>query len=216
MVASVYTVFNLAWTETASRVKDHDSNSCEYYTKMFDSMLRCLTGAVILLMSLSSILFDLLVKSSEYNEAYSQVSILYVGVFLSSIVSFLGGIYIANQKTKSVGISSIVGALVNIVINVILIEKLGLYAASLSTVISFGIIAVYRLLNLRKTAQIRYNRFNISICVFFIGIYSVICRYRFFVVIMISLIGAIFFNTLMNKKEINKVICILKDRLVKR
>ncbi|WP_256198034.1 hypothetical protein, partial [Extibacter muris] len=52
----------MAWTETASRVMDKDADADEYYSSMFEYLFRFLSGAMILLISLSPLIFKVLIK----------------------------------------------------------------------------------------------------------------------------------------------------------
>jgi hypothetical protein len=51
-------------------------------------------------------------------------------------------------------------ALLNISIHLFLIGKIGLYAASLSTVAAFGIMAVIRYIDINKTIKMRISHFT--------------------------------------------------------
>ena len=71
--------------------------------------------------------------------------------------------YIALKRTKQVGYSSVAGAIINAAINVLLIRIIGLYAASISTAVSFFVIAIYRAIDLNKIIEIKYNKKEIEI-----------------------------------------------------
>ena len=76
LCASVYSVFNLAWTETAARVMDKDSDANEYYSTMFDVMFRFLSGAMLLLISFSPLLFRILINE-QFDDAFQQMPLLF-------------------------------------------------------------------------------------------------------------------------------------------
>ncbi len=79
--------------------------------------------------------------------------------------------------TRSVGVSSALAALTSCVLNLLLIKPLGLYAASLSMVVSFLVLAVYRGvdLNRRNVVQIKYDTLVTVFCFILILISSVLC-----------------------------------------
>lgn len=152
LYSTAYGIFNLAWTETASKVSD-DGNPAEYYTKLFSGLFKFLIGVMLVLIAVTPIIFRVLVKGN-YGAAFLQVPILYFGIFFNSFVNFYSGIYIALKRTKQVGYSSIAGAVINVLINVFFIEKIGLYAASISTALSFLVITVYRAVDLLSLIHI--------------------------------------------------------------
>lgn len=157
LYSTAYNIFNLAWTETAARVSD-DGNPAEYYSTLFRGLFKFLIGVMLGLIAVTPIIFSLLVKGN-YDSAIYQVPILYFGIFFNSLVNFYSGIYIALKRTKQVGYSSVAGAVLNALINLILISKIGLYAASLSTALSFLVIVLFRAHDLNKVIKIKY-RFN--------------------------------------------------------
>lgn len=154
-----YNTFNLAWQESASLAeKDEDINI--YYSEVFNSLYRFLSAGMMLLISMTPILFSLLVADG-YNEAYYQMPILFLAMFFSSLSSFYGGIYVAIKNTKKVALTTIISAIINIVLNLVLIKFIGLFAASISTFLSFFIVAFIRAYDINKKIRLRYNFKNI-------------------------------------------------------
>lgn len=196
LFGTIYNVFNLAWTELAARsIKEKESTN--YYSKLFNNLYSFLIGVMILLITSSPIIFKVLIDD-KFSEGYFQIPILFIGVLVSCFVSFYGGLYIALKKTKQVGISSFIGCILNIFINIIFIKKIGIYAASISTLISFFIILIYRFLETRKFIKIKYNYYSILIGIAFLSM-SVFNFYKntnlFFIFnIIITIIYNCFFN----------------------
>lgn len=147
--------FTFAWQENASIVvKDDDAEA--YYTSMFDRVFCLLAGATAMLIATSPISFMILVRG-DYDTAYYQMPFLYMGMLFSSIAAFSGGIYVAYKRTKSVGITTIVAAICNAAINLVTIHFIGLYAASISTMISYLILMIYRMVNVLTIQKMHYN-----------------------------------------------------------
>jgi len=204
----VYSVFNLAWTETAARtVNDQDRD--KYYTELFNSLFSFLTGCFLILIVASPFVFDVLIDDKFYS-GLQQMPLLFVGIFFSSLVSFYGGIYVALQKTKQVGLSSAIGAILNLAINMLLIRTLGLFAASISTVISYYLIYVYRRVDINKYIFIKSNK------VLGLSGYAslaVVCLLYYINLNMMLVVGSVLalifnwrFNVPIFKKIINKIL----------
>ena len=211
LFASVYSVFNLAWTETAARVMDKDKDADAYYEKMFDVLFGFLSGAMLLLISITPVLFRILINS-KFDEAYQQIPILFMGVFFNCIVSFFGGIYVAKQQTKQVGYSSLAGAVINFVVNIAFIRNIGLYAASVATVVAFLIISIYRMIDVKKYVKICYNYRKISICMVAMIAYCFMAAQRNTILNIVLFILAIGFNLIINKEMINAVMNRVKKK----
>ena len=197
LFGTIYNVFNLAWTELASRsIKENDIS--DYYSRLFNSLYSFLIGVMILLITVSPIMFDVLIDN-KFSEGYFQIPILFIGVLLSCFVSFYGGLYIALKKTKQVGISSFMGCILNVVINIIFIKKIGIYAASISTLVSFLVILIYRFFETKRFIRIKYNYYNICIGIICLLI-SVFCFYKNnFLFFIFNIIITIIYNCFFNK-----------------
>ena len=120
--------------------------------------------------------------------------ILFLGILVSSLTSFYGALYIALEKTKEVGISSFIGAILNIGINVVLISKIGLYAASISTFVSFLIILFYRIKKLDCYFKMTYYKKDICIGIL-LTFLTISCFYiDYFLMYSIAFIFTVLYN----------------------
>lgn len=207
LFGTAYSIFNLAWTELAARTIKEE-NSVDYYSKLFHNLYCFLIGTLLVLITLSPILFNLLINN-KFVDGYWQMPILFLGVFFSSLVSFYGGIYVALEKTKRVGISSFIGALLNFTINIVCINSIGLYAASISTFISFLIIFLYRYYNLKRYIDIKYNFKEIFIGMFVLSIVIALFYSNKFTTFILSAIIAVVYNL-----KFNKIILYMFNKIV--
>lgn len=153
--------FTLAWQENAS-IASKDEDAASYYSTLFRTMFNLMAGFLGLLICCTPILFRLFIRG-DYSDAYYQMPILFLATFFYAMATFLGGIYIAYMKTKNVGITTTVAAVCNLVVDLALIRSIGLYAASGSTLISYFLLYIYRMFDVRKIVRIEYNYRNIII-----------------------------------------------------
>ena len=122
-----------SWQENAS-VAVGDKDSTEYYSKIFDNIFCLLIGFTALLIGFTPIMFKLLIRG-DYEDAYIQMPILILAMFFYCMAGFQGGIYVAHKKTKSVGITTMTAAAINLAIDFLLVKRIGITAGSLSTLI---------------------------------------------------------------------------------
>lgn len=153
LIDNLQNTFVLAWQENASIVSK-DSDAGEYYTRVFHMLFNLITGSLGLLIAISPVLFKLLIKG-DYEEAYFQMPILFMAMFFLSLSTFLGGIYLAFKKTKSIGLTTTVAAVINLVFDISLIRYLGLYAASISTMLAYIFLFLFRIIDVQKIIRIR-------------------------------------------------------------
>lgn len=155
LFASLQGTFVYAWQENAS-VASEDADAEDYYSRMFDWIYSLLVGMLAGLIAVTPVLFKILIRG-EYHDAYYQMPFLFGGMLFSALSSFLGGIYVAYKKTGAVGATTIIAAAINFVINIVFIKFIGLYAASISTFVSFLFLAVYRMFDVQKFKRIKYR-----------------------------------------------------------
>ena len=165
--------FDMAWQENASMAsKDDDAST--YYTQMFRAVFDFMAGVFGLLVAVAPIMFSLLIQG-DYEDAYCHMTILFLAIFFLSIAAYLGGVYVAYKKTTSVGITTALAAVCNLVFDIATIQWIGLYAASGSTLISYLFLCIYRMIDLKKFVDIRYDLKRIVIVVLVLIAMSVLC-----------------------------------------
>lgn len=204
LVNSFYSVFNLAWTENAARLTANEKKN-GYYSTFFKEFYVLLVGIMLCLITASPLLFKVLINK-QYEDAYGLMSWLYVGVFFSSLVSFFGSIYVGEKKTKEVGISSMIGAVLNLIINLIFMKKFGVVIAAISTIISYFIILLYRAFDIKHYIVIKYNLKRIVVGFVLILIIAVINNNFSWMRSCISVIIAVGYNAIYNRHFLGKII----------
>ncbi len=158
---TLYSVFNLTWTESAS-ININSEDRDEFFSKILDFVIRffgCLCLGTIAVMPF---VFNILINE-KFAEAYYQIPILILGSVFNILVSFIGSIYVAKKLTKEIAKTSVIAAIINIGVNVVLIKSIGLYAASISTVIAYVLMFIYRWIDVKK-----YVKFNVNKILWFV------------------------------------------------
>ncbi|MEI3046521.1 MAG: polysaccharide biosynthesis C-terminal domain-containing protein [Romboutsia timonensis] len=140
----------------------------------------------------------------------------YLVWFFSGISSYIGGIYIAHKKSKEIGLTTIVAALVNLIINISLINFIEIYAASISTMVSYLFLALYRMKDVQKIQKINYNFKQIIIGLILLFTMCIInfANNNFFNIINVILSVTVFL--VFNKNIAIKLTVIFRDKLVSK
>lgn len=153
---SLYSVFNLTWTESAS-VNINSPDKDEFFSRILDVTLRFFGSLAIGIIAFMPFVFPILINQ-KFAEAYYQIPILMVGGMFNILVSFIGSIYVAKKITKEIAKTSVLAATINIIINLISIKWIGLYAASISTLIAYFSMFIYRYIDSRKYVKLKVNK----------------------------------------------------------
>lgn len=155
LYGTVQSTFSLSWQENASIVSK-DSDTEQYYSEMFDTMYCMFAGIMSLLIAGTPILFMILIRG-DYDEAYVQMPILYMGSFFSSLSTYMGGIYVARMETKKVGITTAIAAACNLAIDFLLVNQIGIFAGSISTLVSYVLLVGYRMYDVQKIQKMYFK-----------------------------------------------------------
>ncbi len=210
LVATVQSTFGLAWQENASlAANDKDVN--EYYSKMFDTIFNLVVGASASLIGFAPVLFALLVRG-DYAQSYSQMPILFLGMTFSALASYMGGIYIAYKRTKEIGITTVVAAVINLMISVVGIPIVGIWAASISMLISYIFLFFYRVWDIKKYNNLQYNIKKNAICLVLLVILCILSFYNNFLLNVIILLAGVLMAVILNLDIIKVIIGMLLSK----
>lgn len=155
LTSTFFNVYNVAWTENVVRsMEDEDGN--RYISKVFEFTFNAYLILVTGIINLLPFVFPFMVNEA-FREAYHHVPILLVGMLFSGMAATLGSIYIAYSKTKEVSFTTMLAGVGNIALHFLLLDSCGLYAASVSTLISFVALFFYRYIAIRKFFTIRFR-----------------------------------------------------------
>ena len=153
IISVVYGYFYTAWKESAAKiVKEENKN--EYYNSIYHDAKRFLYAVTICLIAAMPFAFPIFINSS-YEEAYIYIPIIMIATYYSNLSSFYGGIFSAYKDTKIMGTTTIVAAVLNLVIVFLFVTNFEIYAACFATLIANLIVYFYRKKKLRKYLKLR-------------------------------------------------------------
>lgn len=207
MCASLFSIFNMSWTETVVlHIEDNDKS--EYLTKIFNQAMKVCVAICFLIIAIMPFSFGYLVIEESYSGAYMQIPILMIATIFNVAVSLLGGIYVAMKKSKEVAKTSLLSAIINIVITIMFVKSIGIYAASISTLISYFVMCIYRYIDVKKYVILKID-WNLIISASLIGALLLTTYYignilYSAILLMISCAYAFWSVKAINKAIINK------------
>lgn len=149
LITLVATVFIEAWQFSAiSDSKDgEDRNS--FFGEVFERYQAIIFFGCAALIPLSQIATRALLDDS-YFEAWTFIPVLLIATVFSSLTSFMGTIYTVSKKTVMSMVSALFGAVLNIILNILLIPNMGAQGAGIATMISYMSVFVIRAISSKK------------------------------------------------------------------
>ena len=203
IVGSFLNIFTLSWTESAS-VHINDDDRDEFFSSVTGNTLRIFSSLGILLIAVLPFVFDIII-GGEYRSSYEYIPIAILGVLLNCLVSVYSAVYVAKKMTKQVATTSIFSAIINIVVDLVLVHFIGLYAAVISTAVAYLAMAIYRHYDLKKYVRITYRKYDIILAVLGLVIVSATYYSGNMTLYLIGLVCAVVYSITQNWKIICKV-----------
>ncbi len=208
---TLYSVFNLTWTESAS-ININSEDRDEFFSKILDFVIRffgCLCLGTIAVMPF---VFNILINE-KFAEAYYQIPILILGSVFNILVSFVGSIYVAKKLTKEIAKTSIISAVINIFVNIALIKSIGLYAASISTVIAYALMFIYRWIDVKKYVKFNVNKILMFALIIMYGVTIFTYYLKNSMISVIVLVIVVVFAIITNLNSVSYLKQIVKDKI---
>lgn len=155
----VTTLFYQAWQMSAIENKD-DIDLSGYYKEVYGAYSSLLfIAAAGLIMIAKPFTYILVDNDPEKNFVfgYHYTPILIIAMIFQCLCQFLSSIYNVRKKSVNSMVTSIVAAVVNIVLDILLIPRLGAYGAAIATMTAYFACFMVRVFDTRS-----YVKFDIS------------------------------------------------------
>lgn len=155
IVSVVSNVFIQAWVLSAIKAyQNGNTKLVESVFKKFSALF--ISWAAIIILATKFIMICFI--GENFSESWLYVPLLICASVFSGFGNFYGALYTSAKKNVSIMITTIIGAITNILLNLLLIPKFGIQGAVIATMVSQLIITVYRMINSRK-----FIKFNIDL-----------------------------------------------------
>lgn len=153
ILTSVLSIFTHAWQLSAiSNVNDPDESN--YYTRMYRGLHIVSLVGCLLIIPLSKIASEILFDPNYYS-AWQHIPFLTMSAFFSCLCGFLASAFRAYKKTGQLFVSVAIGAVVNIILNFVLIKNIGVVGASIATAASFVVTWAVRMRTIQKLVKVK-------------------------------------------------------------
>ena len=210
IINTIFGIFNMSWQETAS-IHINDDNKEQFFSDIINKVFSLFSSLSLLMIAILPFVFDIII-GNDYRDAYQYIPILLLANMFNILISLFGGIYVALKKIRQIANTTIVSAIINIVLNFIFIKKFGLYAASFSTLIAYLILAIYRYIDVQNYVKIKVDKkvFFLTIILFIFITFSY--YYNNLIVNMLIFLIICMYSIFVNKSLLKEGIKILTKR----
>lgn len=161
----VNSVFLMAFQDRVLSDSKSDKQNLNY---LFNRFVKMELSLVILFSVISPFVVKLAV-SSEYYEAWKFMPLLYLGAGLNAISAYVGLGYQIKKNTLGIGVTTFIGAFINLIICFLFIKQFDLYACAFGLMFSYFVVLWLRLNHVKKELDFFVN-FKQILRLFFIGL----------------------------------------------
>lgn len=181
----------------------------DIYVKYASCTIILCTGLITFAKIISQFLF-----SNNFFDAWIYTPVLLLGFVFNSMSAFFGTVYTAAKKTQMLFYSTLIGAFVNIFLNIILIQKYSALGAAIATMLSYFFVWMIRFFNSHKIMKldidIKGNIISYALLLIQVVLVCLDLQYSFFISILIN-----FLIIKLNFNLINDVYLLIKKNIVK-
>ena len=197
IISSLSGVFNLSWSESAAlHINSEDRD--EFFTDITNTVIKLFTALGIGMLACMPFVFPIMVNK-QYADAYNYIPFLVIATLFNVVICLYSQVYLAKKLSKQVATTAILGAIINILVNVVFIKLIGIYAAALSTTFSYFVMMIYRHFDLKKYINIKIETSLIIKSIIMFSITLFVYYYNNMWLNIINLIVVVIYCVLLNK-----------------
>lgn len=172
----VTTLFYQAWQMSAIENKD-DKDLAGYYKQVYGAYSSLLfIAAAGLIMIVKPFTYLLVDNDPEKNFVfgYHYTPILIIAMIFQCLCQFLSSIYNVRKKSVNSMVTSIVAAVVNITLDILLIPRLGAYGAGLATMTAYFACFMVRVFDTRSYVKFPISWFKMIVNIVVVGYMAIV------------------------------------------
>ena len=151
MISIFSGIFSQAWNMSAISEKN-SRTIANFYTNVFDifqSTVYVIAGA--LFVAIKPLI--LMIYDAAFYDAYLATPFILMSVVFTCFSTFMGSVYVASKQSMRSMVTAAIGAGVNIVLNIIMINLWGIYGATFASFLSFIVIFTVRAADTHKIVR---------------------------------------------------------------
>lgn len=190
VITLVSTFFTRAW-EMSAFAEYKSKEGARFFSNVFRSYYTFVflaASGLILLLKPYTALFE-----KKYAESWRYAPFLILAVSFSCLVTFLGAVYNAERKNLMVTVTTVLGAVANIVLNALLIPRYGPQGAAFATFVSFFLVFLIRAVDTRRYIRIRMQpaRIAFSLALLLLQVWVALSEGRYWILWECLIFGAL-------------------------
>ena len=213
IINAVVSIFMQAWQLTA--ISEYDKkDSIAFYNFIYRQYcVVCYIFSAVVVMFTR--IFAKILFANEFFDAWKYVPLLLVAATIGSQQEYMGSYYLADNRTNRYFGTSVVGAVINIILNLILIPKFSVWGATVATVICYIIVYILRAADMKRNFGVEilaFKNFAAVVILFIQAITFVLAEQYRYLISLLCIVGMI----VLFCQEIYQMLKIIRQKVLKR
>ncbi len=150
----IQTIFNQAWVVTTVKAEENGNfkDVRRVYVAYKSVLFIGCSGLLFFTKYIANFLY-----AKDFFVAWTYTPYLITAIIYSSLSGCIGGILAAKKMTKLYAVSTLIGAVVNVLLNIILVSSIGTMGAAVATLVSCMVVYIIRIVYLKIKNEIILN-----------------------------------------------------------
>lgn len=212
LLSVITSIFSAAWT--ASSIKEYENeNDTTFFSNIFKTYtLVMFFGQSFILLILKW--FMTFYVGEDFYSSWKYVPLILGGTVFFSFSTFYEAIYQALKKSTRGSVTTVIAAVLNLLLTFVLIDKLGVMAACIAFFTSYLILALIRMIDSGKFFKLNINYFSFILSAITVSIQAVLITLGFNELICFA--AAILILLTVNISDIKTCVAMVKDYVFKK
>ena len=146
--STVFSVFNASWTEQVI-LHYRDEDGRDFIRQTVDVTVRFFSALFLLILAVLPFVWPIMVNA-EYDDAFGLVPLYMIAVYANLFTGLVSPIYLVNNESRKTMEATLISAVISVLTLGAGIGFLGVYAAPLSTIAGYGLVAIIRVHDVQK------------------------------------------------------------------
>lgn len=155
ILSTIYSIFQQAWQLTTMEMKTEEERS-EMYSSLFE-ILSCLLIIAAAGLIMCAKFFVVTFCETTYESAWIVIPMLIFSAIFNGLSGFFGSNYIPMGNTVAVLKISVIGTIINCILNIVLVPLFGLQGAAFATCAGFIYMTIHKMIGTRKFTPLKVN-----------------------------------------------------------
>lgn len=211
---TVYNIFNMSWTESVIlHIKDDDGE--EYISDTINKVTSLFFSIALGVIVIMPFVFSLFVNEN-YSQAYYLIPAYMIAGVVDICLGMISAVFVARSQTKYIASTTVLAAVINIVVHLVLISFIGVFAAPISTIVGYSTILIIRYRKIRKESRIRFSSASITQLVMLLAVSLILYYIQNKIICAVWLVICLLFCVKLNKPVLNVGWLAVKKKLSKK